>query len=114
MLVFIVLFAAFTTCLVQFCITLGAIVAKKAKMLAAIGIYYCINMLMSFVLQFVAGFSIVGVTSGLPVLLNGAPEWQTHLVITIALALACVMMAVPVALMYFMTLNKLERKLNLA
>lgn len=104
----------FSTSLVQLCITIGCIVAKKQKVLASIGIYYLVNMGVSFVTSILAlGFgstAVSGMSSMLAdssVYIRGASVLTALLIVlAIILSLACVV--------YFMTLSRLERKLNLA
>ena len=98
--------------LVHFCITVGSVIAKKMKLLAAIGIYYAVNMVTSFFSQMLPyafsflmeGFAdIFGVTTGA----------QYFGAIALALLIACMMVASLAGVFYFTTRGMLERKLNL-
>lgn len=104
----------FSTSLVHFCITVGAVVAKKAKLLAAIGIYYLVNMGFSFVSQFLGLFVFGSMTQRFNLLLEGLPMGTQRFAVLLALLLVGTVAAAVASVMYFLTLGKLERKLNLA
>lgn len=105
---------AMTVGLVQLCVTIGSVIAKKHKLLAAIGIYYAGNMVFSTVIQTFASLFSMFMTAGLFVLMErlsltgqlAAGALCALLVILVELAVACVL--------HFVTLGLLERKLNLA
>jgi len=104
----------FSISMIHFCITVGAIVAKKAKLLAAIGIYYGINMLFSFVTQILGTVSLMVLVGGfLEYSMDWSPSESMFSFALILLAL-CGMMGVLVSLLYGLTLDRIERKLNLA
>ena len=105
--------ALFTTSLIQFCITMGSILVKKAKLLAAIGIYYLVNMVLSFIMQIVLFFGIDAV-SNLMNVLKGMGKIPVRMGIAVVLFLVIFMIAAFDLVLYFMTLGKLERKLNLS
>ena len=77
----------FSTSLVHFCITVGAVVAKKAKLLAAIGIYYLVNMGLSFVFQFLGLFVFGSMTQRFNLLLEGLPMGTQRFAVLLALLL---------------------------
>lgn len=98
----------------QFCITTGAVIAKRYKLLAAIGIYYLFNMVSSFVAQI---FTIMGtialegvLSTTVPTLTDGEGKLLGAAIVlavgAIAASLAC--------LLHYLTLGHLERRLNLA
>lgn len=104
--------AFYSVSLVHFCITVGSVIAKKQKLLAAIGIYYGVNMVASFLSQMLPyvfvflmeGFGeIFGVTEGAKYF--GA--------IGLLLMIACLLVATVGSVFYFTTRGMLERKLNL-
>lgn len=100
--------------LVHFCITIGAVLAKKYKLLAAIGIYYLLNMVLSFVLQ---AFMILGVfaTAGaIEPLFSALSETEIMFFIPLLLALIAVIVTSVALLIHYLILGKLERRLNLA
>lgn len=106
--------AFFTTCLIQFCITIGAMIAKKLKLLAAIGVYYLVNTVLSGVTQICGTLGTLFIGAGLDVLLSDATVHQGCGVIALALLIFTVMMATFTATIHFITQGMLERKLNLA
>ncbi len=104
----------FSLGLVQLCITIGAVIAKKAKLLAAIGIYYGVNMVLSFFSQIVVYFGSATVVDGLiQRLANASPEMIHGAILLVCLVLTAITASLA-ALMYCVTLGLLERKLNLA
>lgn len=111
-LLFVVL-SAFTTCLVQLCITIGAIVAKKQKVLAAVGIYYLVNTVLSTVGSICLVVFLSGL-EGFAVLIGGLSAFAANAAIALALLVAILASLLVVLIVYFMTLGRIERKLNLA
>ena len=109
----LVLFALFQNGLIYFCITMGAVVAKRHKLIAAIGIYYGVNLAVGLVGEIIFLFMTAGITAIIMAALmaGGAVMGLTVTAILFIVALA---MAVLSAILHFMTVNKLERKLNLA
>ena len=110
----IALFALYSISLIHFCITVGSVVAKKLKWLAAIGIYYLVNSILSVVGQFLGFMAIMLMGEGLGVYLEGASPALSAWVIAIILLIICTIMAAIAAIMYFVTQGTIERKLNLA
>ena len=97
-------------------VTIGAMIAKKHKILAAFGVYYGINMASSFLMQLAAGLGVVFVV--VPVtdlLVMGDFSVNTIcLVISLMLLILLLMEAAVACLFHFLALGKLERKLNLS
>lgn len=98
---------------VYFCITLGATVAKRAKIVVGIGAYYLINMLSRVVVTILGVVPMVWVIVSLilfsdttPFIFNGA--------ISIMLMILFAILSLLAAFFHCLTLNILERKLNLA
>lgn len=103
-----------TVGLVQLCVTIGSIMAKKHKLLASIGIYYAVNMATSTVSQVLVWFVMMFASPGVYVLLSDATETVRYgslalLFLLITLAIAAISM-----ILHFVSLGLLERKLNLA
>ena len=99
--------------LVFLCMTIGSVIAKKHKLLAAIGIYYAINAVISFVSQFISMFLSAGVMSIIftaissGMLIGGVTI--TAVILVAGLIIACLATAI-----HFTTVHLLEKKLNLA
>lgn len=106
--------AFFTTCLIQLCITIGAIVAKKAKVVAAIGIYYLANMIISTVVQIGGIIGTLLLESGIDIVMANATANQWFGVVSLALLIVAVMITTFTATIYFATQGILARKLNLS
>ena len=104
----------FSISAVYFCITIGAVVAKKAKVLLAVGIYYAFNLVMNILSQFLFVVCLPILAEGFSQLLASVTVNQGLLALALLLAVVLAMMAVVSTAIYFITLGLLERKLNLA
>ncbi len=109
----LVLFQLCGSGLTYLCVTIGAVVAKKHKLLAGIGIYYLVNTLLSLVSQFVSMFLSAGIfyTIGIIIQSGGA---ATGLGVAAILLITCAIAATIAICFHFISLDKVERKLNLA
>lgn len=107
--VLILCLAVMSYLLVSICITFAAVIAKKYKIFAAIGIYYIASAVVSFVGQFALMFgsmSLAGIFSNIPegsVLGIGA---LMLLSVSLLASTICVCL-------YLLELHMLEKKLNL-
>lgn len=104
----------FSASLIHFCITIGSVVAKKHKLIAAIGIYYLVNMLLTSVFQIVGLFGIGSFIMGFGYKLEAIGQGAGMPAIALLLLVISLMVVSGALIMTFMTLGKLERKLNLA
>ena len=109
----LVLFALFQNGLIYFCITMGAVVAKRHKLIAAIGIYYGVNLAVGLIGEIIFLFLTAGITTIIMAALASGGVIM-GLTVTAILFIVALAMAVLSAILHFMTVNKLERKLNLA
>ena len=109
----LVLFALFQNGLIYFCITMGAVVAKRHKLIAAIGIYYGVNVAVGLIGEIIFLFLTAGITTIIMAALASGGVIM-GLTITAILFIVALAMAVLSAILHFMTVNKLEQKLNLA
>ena len=100
--------------MIQFCITTGAVIAKKYKFLAAIGIYYLFSMASSLLWQI---FSIIGTIALGDTLATTLPSLSDSdgklLGAAVVLAVGAIAGCIA-ATLHFLTLGHLERRLNLA
>ena len=104
----------FSISLIHLCITIGAIIAKKAKLLAAIGIYYAINMAFSFVTQIFGTVGLLIMVEGMIYRMAELPEGAVLFAFFLMLLILCAMMGVLASLLYSLTNDRIERRLNLA
>ena len=104
----------FGICLLQLCITIAAIIAKKAKLLVAIGIYYLASVILSLVAQLIALSFTALTASGLSTVLAGITDMQGYGLLALVLLIGIAMLSTFTLLIYFINRNILERKLNLA
>lgn len=109
----LLLFALFQNGLIYFCITVGAVVAKRHKLIAAIGIYYGVNVAVGLIGEIIFLFLTAGITAIIMAALASGGVIM-GLTITAILFIVALAMAVLSTILHFMTVNKLERKLNLA
>ena len=110
-LLLLLLSCAFNQLFTSNCITFGSVIAKKAKLLAAIGIYYGANMVFSavvsvFVVCGMVAFSVWIATAGLA--MN-----QTLWLVAVMLLGANALMAMMCTMLYTLQYRLLDRKLNL-
>ena len=96
------------------CLTIGALIVKKFKLAAGIGIYVVIQWIVPTIISFfVYAFSFVfAILLGTIALMSGAVAMELMLII--GLAMMCVLTAIEGHVYYFITRNCLERRLNLA
>lgn len=113
-LVMLVCYYILSMSIVYFCIIVGAIIAKKNKLFAAIGIYYLANTIISTVAQFGAFIGAAALSGGLMLMLENASAFEGQCVAAAFMLIGCAAMALFAALMYFVNLYLLERKLNLS
>ena len=97
---------------VHFCITLGAAVAKKAKVLTAIGVYYGINVLSSLGQQIPSMVFSLGMADEISSYIAGSSLQPG--VIALILFIIILMIAAVAAIFYCLTQWLIDRKLNLA
>ena len=109
----LLLLGLFQSGLIYLCITIGAVVAKKHKLIAAIGIYYGVNTAVGLVGEFILMFLMAGVIGIITAAMyaGGAVMGLTITAVLLIIALAFATLA---AIVHFMALNKIEKKLNLA
>lgn len=106
-------YSVFTISLIHLCITIGAIVAKKYKLLAGVGIYYVANMVISTVSQIVMifGSSIFGAIYD--EFIAEASTAAKHGFTTFTMLLVLIAISALAFVTYTVTRKKLECKLNL-
>lgn len=103
----------FTSGMTFLCLTVGSVIAKKHKLLAAIGIYYGVTTVLSTVGQFAFYFLSSGFVGFFEICSNAGTLTTgisgTAVILIVDLAFACM-----AAVTHFITVNLIERKLNLA
>ena len=105
---------AFSIILVELCITVGSIIAKKYKLLVAIGIYYLVNGALSFAAQIIMTLSMSFTAPGLSYILEKMSATAAHAALAVLLLIVVAIISAISLVLYFVTLDKIERKLNLA
>ena len=103
----------FTSGMTFLCLTVGSVIAKKHKLLAAIGIYYGVTTVLSTIGQFAFYFLANGFVGFFDICSNAGTLTTgisgTAVILIVDLAFACM-----AAVTHFITVNLIERKLNLA
>lgn len=94
-------------------ITMGSVIAKKHKVLCAVGLYLGMNYGISFVSQFFTMFSASPITS-FTLMLAKLPLQQQCAALAITGMIVLLLLATVAAIYHFVTLHLIERKLNLA
>ncbi len=101
-------------CLFHMCITIGSIVAKKAKVIAGIGIYYGVNIVFSTIISILGNILTLGLLGGFVEIITGIESTRGILVIIALIGLLVFAMLATVAVaIYFATLDMIKNKLNL-
>lgn len=115
-LVLMVLLALFSTGMVFLCMTIGSIVAKKHKLLAAIGIYYAVHTVLSFASSIFSLFGMEGLIVILAIAFEdySATAFIPSLIPALALTVFCLLCGCLAAVVHFISLDRLEQRLNLA
>ena len=106
-------YTLFSISLIHFCITTGAIVAKKYKLLAGIGIYYVANMAVSIAWQIIMLFGSAIFGGLYDEFLRNASSAVQNGYTALVLLITFVGVSALALVAYLLTQKKLERKLNL-
>lgn len=109
-LVSVVLYIAFTGLFTYVCITIASLIAKKAKILTAVAIYYVANSVFTFVIQI---FYLFGIES-LGEWLYDIPKEYEFIVYGLVLFVVVLLFATLCAVLYALQYWLLDRKLNLS
>ena len=99
--------------MIQLCITVGATVAKKHKVLAGVGIYFGSSFAMSAISQVVNIFT-GGALIGFVAIVAERPDVLRHPIVVLTIFVILLMMLTAATVLHLITLNIIERKLNLA
>lgn len=108
--VIVILLVIFSTLFMFSCITVAAIIAKKAKVITAIGIYYAANSVFSFVVQMFWLFGMVSLDSWISRLTEENYIGMISLILLGLILFMSIFCGVLYSLQYWM----LDRKLNLS
>lgn len=92
------------------CITFGAVIVKKAKVIAAIGVSYGVSMINSIIVQIVS----VSVTADLAILAEKASQDSITLLIALGLFAVILVVGLICTMLYTLQYWMLDKKLNLS
>ena len=104
----------FAIVLIELCITIGSIVAKKNKLLMAIGIYYLVTGAISLISQIIMTFGVSFSGPGLSYILEEMSSSSVHAALAVLMLAIIAIISTITLILYFVILDKIERKLNLA
>ena len=108
--VLILCLAVMSYLLIAICITFAAVIAKKYKIFAAIGIYYIASAIVSFVGQFALMFGSVAVAG----IFSSIPEGAIPGILALMLLSVSLLASAICVCLYSLELHMLEKKLNLS
>lgn len=103
----------YSTTILQFCITLGSVLAKKARILAIIGIYYLINAILSLIGQTIMAGVVIIFGEGIVDLLSTLSTDGMHLAVYGVLIFGILVFGGLGFFFQSMTVKTLDNKLNL-
>ncbi len=106
----LVLLTVFSTLFLFCCITVASIIAKKAKVITAIGIYYAASSVFSFVMQMFFIFGMASINSWMYNLTDENAKGVIALIMLGIILFISIFCAVLYSIQYWM----LDRKLNLS
>ena len=104
----------FSVSLIHFCITIGAVIAKKAKLLAGVGIYYVISSVVGTAAQIFFWILTLTIFPGLNQIFENGSDLQASAALALMFFIFIVIYAIMAVTIYCLTLDKIERRLNLA
>ena len=107
---FLIIASLFSSLMLFACITFASTITKKNKVFAAVGIYYLVNAVLSFVIQVIVILGMIGLVHWVGNLPEGAAPGMMALIMFVPTALC----AAATLLLYTFELYLLDRKLNLA
>lgn len=113
-LLIVVSYLLLSTGLIQLCITLGGIIAKKQKFLVAIGYYCGIQFTLACFVHIVMVMTIMLASPGAFWLVDNMTSMLRLPMIALLLLMVSIVLATVACILHFAALDKLERRLNLA
>lgn len=114
LIIFAVLYLFFTTALIHMCITIGAVIAKRAKLFVGIAIWYGITTAISFVSEFLIAFGLGFALPGFLTIADDMTMNEGCAIFALFGLLGCLVIGALGFICYSITMDKIERKLNLA
>ena len=100
--------------LVYFCIAFATVIAKKARVIIAIGLYYGFNSIVGSLIELVLVIAAPTLSSnGIELLLAGSGDLTYNAVYLLMLFTIALFLVIVAAIFYIITLGIMERKLNL-
>ena len=102
------------TCMLYFCITFASMIAKKAKIIAGLGISYGVSSAMTFATGILAVIFVPMLVSGIGAYGLRIEDGMEALTVAVILFLIIAVSAIPTIIFYLWSLKLIEKKLNLA
>ena len=94
-------------------ITVGSVIAKKAKILASVGMYYVFNMAISMFMQLSTYLFVFFIEPGIS-MIEITSDTELLALLSLVFLVAIAFVGIITALLYNLTQHLLDRKLNLA
>ena len=104
----------FSVCTVQLCITIGAVLARRAKLIVGIVSYYAISSILQFAVQMLAVILNLTLGDATTDFLDSLTTAGIEAFVLIALALIATVTAALATLMFCITQRIIDKRLNLA
>ncbi len=98
----------------QLCITMGALLVKKAKVLLGIGFYYLLSMITGFAWQILQIANLLFLANRFGDFLNEASNFGQCVFVTLFIIVVCAMLTTAGFIFHSITRACIERRLNLA
>ncbi|MBE6597469.1 MAG: hypothetical protein E7641_07345 [Ruminococcaceae bacterium] len=110
----LIVYALYSISFYHLCITIGAVIAKKMKLLAAVGVYYAVSSALSLFLQIVFIFAVPVYINGMELYVNTESVFDTGGITFFLLLIVAMFFSALALTMYGLTQKLIDRKLNLA
>lgn len=106
--------SVFSICLIQLCITIGGIIAKKSKVLMAVVIYIIASNIVGIATQMLTAFATVILGTGFTELSSTLGIGGQRALIAIGIMIVFLVVASVTAIIYAVTQHLINHKLNLS
>ena len=114
LILFLISTSIFSTCLIQLCITIGSIIAKKSKVIVAVVIYIVATNVIGAITQLLTLFGSFILSAGIVELSDTISAADGRALLSIGMAIAFVIVSTFTVIVYAITQNLIDHKLNLA
>ncbi len=110
----LIAYALYSISFYHLCITIGAVIAKKMKLLAAIGVYYAGSAVLSLFLQIIFIFAVPLYSNGIGIYIDSGNAFDVGGVLFFSLLIFAMIIGSLALAMYGLTQKLIDRNLNLS